>query len=79
MSQSNCGLISFAMENCCLMCILHNTVYVLGRWQQHQEVIGAWHVVLFLTRKMKQNVMKNSIQVWFGKQPARQQHPSKRI
>jgi hypothetical protein len=30
-----------------------------------------------LTRKMKQNVMKSSIPVWFEKQLARQRHLSK--
>jgi hypothetical protein len=61
--------------------IAYPTVHVLSRWQQHQEAIGAWHVVWYLIQKMKQDVMKSSTQVWLGKQPVTHQHhhPSKRI
>jgi hypothetical protein len=70
---------SFDTENCFLMCIFDSTLYVLGKWQKHLEAIDAWHVVWYLTPKMKQTVMKNSILEWFGNpQPARQQHPSDR-
>ena len=45
---------------------------------QVREAIGAWRVVLYSTRKMKQTVMKSSIQVWLGKRLARLQHHSKK-
>jgi hypothetical protein len=45
---------------------------------QVREVIGAWRVVLYSTQKMKQTVMKSSIQVWLGKRLVGPQHHSKK-
>lgn len=45
---------------------------------QVREAIGAWRVVLYSTQKMKQTVMKSSIQVWLGKRLMGPQHHSKK-